>query len=149
MPRRTKNLTKCQILNIFPKELPTSTLPTVGDIILCFSFVHNELQSTSIKVNEIGPTAKKAVAEKVIAIWKKASIPTVSTQRIIAAIGDLILLRRKLVKKPKKNRNYPGFVVQLDKFKKKCSDLFDIAACKCPDLKSCSCALIYKVFFVS
>jgi hypothetical protein len=144
-PRKFK-IKKCQILrDVKPKSLPTSVLPSGRDVILYYSFVVNELWATGKKPKIIGSKAINTVADEVIILWDKASIPTASSQNVAWAIGKLVQEQAKLLKKPVKKRKMPSFITQLEKFKVKCEELFDIAACKCQDLKSCVCARIYKV----
>jgi hypothetical protein len=95
----------------------------------------------------IGSKAMKTVADEVI---KGESINSYSFQSNVAwAIGKLVQEQAKLLKKPVKKRKTPSFITQLEKFKDKCEELFDIAACKCQDLKSCVCARINKVCVIS
>jgi hypothetical protein len=96
MPRKVKKLKKCVILNVFPKKLPTCVLPTVGDIVLYHSFVANELQSASVDRHIFGARAKNIVAEQVIKLWQKASIPTASIQFVATVVGKLVQQRLKL-----------------------------------------------------
>jgi hypothetical protein len=78
-----------------------------------------------------------------------ASIPTSFSQNVAWAIGKLVQEQAKLLKKPVKKRKTPSFITLLEKFKDKCEEIFNIAACKCQDLKSCVCARIYKVCVIS
>jgi hypothetical protein len=144
MPRKTRRANQCIILG-FPKKLSSIVLPTKKDVLLYYLFVEHELQETLINKNEIGRKTTEIVSQEIKKIWEKASIPTVSSQQICSTVQKLYLQRTKLLKTGKKRRNTPGFVVKMDNFKNNCETLFEIATCRCLELQSCYCSLVYKV----
>ena len=57
-------------------------LPTTGDVLRGYNFIRNQMKTTA---NE--PTGVKSkIVDEVIAIWDKASIPTVTRSRVIASL---------------------------------------------------------------
>ena len=100
----------------FPCELPSNSLPTHFDVLQRLL-----LSKGNVTDSETAKTPLKdfvdPVAEEVMEVWKKASLPTVSLKRIKLQVTEIyqcarLCLRRSVV--------YEG----KDK-------LFDICACKC------------------
>jgi hypothetical protein len=65
-------------------------LPSGRYVILNYSLVVNELWATGKKPKIIESKAVKTVADEVIILWEKASIPTASSQNVAWAIGKLV-----------------------------------------------------------
>lgn len=109
--------TSCSIFgtgkDLFPSD--STFLPTYEDIIRCY-------QSTRLQIKGEGskePSSKSVaalVANKVIHIWDRASIPIVSLDRVIAMILCYNSKYKNLIK-PVKRRNTPFLQSKLGKFK--------------------------------
>lgn len=121
-----------------PKELPSSKLPTNRDVHLFYSLVRKEKKI--LKGGKDPPEGEVAltVAKKVREIWQKASIPTVSLERI----GVLVKKHQKKVqllnKSYGRDKNKESFSKKMEQLS--LDQLFDVAACKCTDYSSgCRC----------
>lgn len=88
--------------------------------------------------NEALRAVCQRVATKVINIWNKASIPTVSERTVQNQIKDFIAdCQNTLRSKTSENRKR--------EINEKMDCLFDICSCKCKDLTKCICTLPKKV----
>lgn len=135
----------CPILGNFNQKFSENVLPTVKDV-LCFL----KLNELKFKLKNENPThiqkqCREIVRSKLLEIWVKSSIPTVSEKQV----GDLIRLAQerklKLLKTKLTDREKPNFLKNLGEFQLGISKLFDIAACKCKDFQSCRCESAKKV----
>ena len=70
------------------------------------------------------------LANKLMQIWKKASIPTVSKTRIVQKIRSYHNKWRNLQKPYQKRKNTKSYIEKIEKFKEASTVLFDVAACK-------------------
>lgn len=134
----------CFILGA-PSKLKNSVLPTYLQVLRYIVHVRYTLLSAG--------TAKQPAISKVFAIvskdvkkiWESASIPTVSTLRVIQLLTKEYNEYLKLKRWPEKKRN-TNFDVRVQTFQNRItSGLFDIAACKCKLLTSCCCSQTNKV----
>ena len=92
------------------------------------------------------PVIALEVAEKVQAIYKRASIPCVTKKRIIPKIKKCNQTFRGIMKSyQSKNTSADVFKTKLKKFKNDSKKLFDFASSKCEDLDFCSCAKEFKI----
>lgn len=83
---------------------------------------------------------------KIENIWKKASIPVVSHQRIVELIRIYHDKYNNLLKVPIKRQTQEGFKKKVSDFREVAeSKLFDIAACKCNFMSRCTCEKDRKV----
>ena len=129
------------------KYFGPNVLPTRADVLQCCQEVRRQKGCLSEKDKEpsFGDIADK-VRSKLIVIWESASIPTVSKQRIKECLTNLHkkyttlknLLKSKTTSQSNKDEKIAAF-------KEYCSELFNIAACKCVDLSRCSCPKEKKV----
>lgn len=134
----TRQVFDCPIFGT-PKDLPLNKLPTVEDVIRCVS---HERYNLALKINNKSVSFTKVattVANKVISLYNKASIPTVSDKRIVQLLNALHDKYYGLRKSLPRDKNKESFIRKLDEFKRKCSLLFDVAACKCPIVLNCIC----------
>ena len=130
-----------------PKDFGPKVLPTRADILRCCQEVRRQKGCLSEKDKEpsFGDIADE-VRSKLIVVWESASIPTVSEQRIRECLRNLHkkyttlknLLKSKTTSQSNKDEKIAAF-------KEYCSELFNIAACKCVDLSRCSCPKEKKV----
>lgn len=122
-----------------PRDLPPNKLPTGEDVLRCIS---NERFNLAVKVNNkrvsFGQVAN-TVAGKIVCLYNRASIPTVSDKRVVQLLTALHDKYYSLRKSHTRDKNKEVFKRNLDDFKKKCCLLFDIAACKCPIALECTC----------
>ena len=146
MAYQTRDAVKCPIFGA-PKPLPENQLPTYLDVMKAFLYerpiLKLERKNAKLPLREIADE----VAQKVEAIWRKGSIPTVSHTQIV----QLLLTYH--------DKNYSSLLENITSrgkqknFQSKIKDLvniaqvtlFHISACKCADLENCSCDKSRKV----
>ncbi|KAK4299397.1 hypothetical protein Pmani_001405 [Petrolisthes manimaculis] len=139
----TRQSTLCPVFGE-PKEHIGSNLPTYKQVMKHFLFVKLQLKKTSY--NPPLHASFKNVATHLLQVWQKASIPSVTSDRIIAMLkayhdkyaNILKTLSSTSIKKETFNK-------KLDEFKQKSHELFDISACKCVSFSKCSCRKEKKV----
>lgn len=135
----TRQVFDCPIFGT-PKDLPLNKLPTGEDVLRCLS---HERYNLALKINNKSVSFSQVantVANKVISLYKKASIPTVSDKRIVQLLNALHDKYYGLRKSHSRDKNKESFIKKLNEFKYKCSLLFDVAACKCPIVLNCNCS---------
>jgi len=97
-------------------------------------------------VNKIDPPVSitaRLIAEKVIEIWKKASIPVLSIRRVIQMITTFHKQCRDLLKSTKRD---PSQQLKEEIFVGNAKKtLFDICTCKCENPATCPCEKSRKV----
>lgn len=127
--------------DICPNE--ARQLPRYQEVIKCYHFVRKQIMGQRVKQPTSGEVAN-LVAWKIEDIWKRASLPILSHNRI----KDMILAYNKNYQniiKPLKSRNTPFLQEKLSKFKTASLKIFDICHCKCADFESCKCQNCHKV----
>ncbi|CAG4960187.1 unnamed protein product [Parnassius apollo] len=85
------------------------------------------------------------VATEIENIWKRASLPIVQHKTIVSKIRSYHDKHRALLKSYQKSKDNENYKQKLQKFKKDCEVLFDIASCKCKSLSTCSCEKTRKI----
>ena len=83
MPRTRMN---CEIFGT-PSELPANVLPTYSDVMKLFLWYRELLKAESNKDPSVLNISKQVIVD-IKCIWRKASLPTISDQRIIQKIRD-------------------------------------------------------------
>lgn len=142
---KTRTSDVCPLFGNVQDIIPESAvqLLTYQDVIKCYHSVRLQLKGESSKQPSMNEVAT-IVAKKIIEVWNRASLPVLSQWRIIDMIkgynGKYIT-----VIKPFKNRKTPGYEAKLNKFKTNSLFLFDVCACKCPDIEICQCERSRKV----
>ena len=86
MAVKTRRHSKCLIFDD-PCELDDSQLPSCGALMKYYLFVRNDMKNDTGRDLPIFYISRE-VAEKVQAIYNKASIPCVTKKRIIAKIKE-------------------------------------------------------------
>lgn len=144
-------------LNIIAKPLPSSSLPTIGEVLS--AIIDNKTENPSPRTYL---AAVNAVTIDLIRIWSKHSIPVVTKSRVRQILLKELNEYRQLVKVPTKHRTQNVYTEKVSKFKvnsiyshtfcnsvwynsfdpylqEKSKVLLDISACKCEDLNNCTC----------
>lgn len=123
-----------------PSPLAGGQLPTREDVFRCYLWYREreatELESKTPSSRDIS----KVVANDVLAIWTKASIPTITYSNVVQSIDRLIDRAKELEKYPPAKRTSSSFHTKEASFK----ELFDICPCKCVskglhDRSNCTC----------
>ena len=135
---RTRSETKHSIFGQ-PTKLPSSQLPTKDDVFKCYLWYRNIAEETrSQNTREVA----KYVANDIIDIWNKASIPTNSYANVVQSLQRLIEQGKEVQKYPPARRESEVFCQKEKSFK----ELFNICTCRCVqkgiiDRSNCSCPL--------
>lgn len=138
--RTRSTIKKCPLLGA-PYEIPENVLPTIKDILCHILFIENQMN------NQPRPCFN-SVALRVKNIWLKASIPTISHQRVMFYIKKHYDARRLLLKTCQSSSSdtpTPAFKIKKGNFISSCNYLMDISACKCKDFTDCNCPKERKV----
>ncbi|XP_050301064.1 uncharacterized protein LOC126739426 [Anthonomus grandis grandis] len=110
-----------------------------------FLWIRHNLEESQVNRNLLVSEASEVVAQKIEEIWKSASVPTVSHQRIVALIKEYQKKRNDLPKPYRQRKDVPSYKSKIENFVKDSQRLFDVAACKCVDFQKCSCLKPNKV----
>lgn len=122
-----------------------NVLPTYEDIMKQYLYTRQEIK--------MGGQAKEPTVTEVSAIiitdleeiWKRASLPTISKERIMERLREYHAKYRKLLKPYKQRQGVATYMSQIEAFRKSAKNIFDIAACKCKTFDNCSCEKSRKV----
>ena len=110
-------------------ELTSHQLPTIHEVMKHYSFVRTQ-RSKTVKSSDI----VAQVADNVNDVWIKASIPTVTIQRVKQKIESLHQNVRSLLKRKGEAKDAGILLAQQEGL-----SLFDISACQCLDFNNCNC----------
>lgn len=118
MLRLTRNAVECPIFGA-PTDLSSVSLPTFFDLIKYFLWVRHQEEQKHVNRNLIVANALEIVSRKVEEIWRNASIPTISHQRIVALIKGYQKKRKDLLKPYLQRQNVSSYKLQIEALKKK------------------------------
>lgn len=136
MAGKTRKQNMCPILGEL-SPLRENNLPKIDEMIRDVLFTENVIKTNKNRLME----AIKITADKIQSIWIKASIPTISRQRIISLIRKHHARRRSIIKMAKT----AFFDKNSKNVKNDWNRLFDVAACKCKQFNGCLCMAESKV----
>ena len=128
------------VSEIFPKrDLPRHMLPTRSDVRCYINKLYDDFcQEQKVQKLRTGfTTVYSVVADEVIQLWTSEGIPVLSHSRVIALLKQCVEKSHKMVKKEQRKtslRNPPA-----SEDRSWFAELFDIAVCKCSDVRSCTC----------
>ena len=142
-PVNTIKHSKCPIFGD-PRDFSKNQLPNYDEVMKCYLFVRNEMKSNNGKDYPVSVITSE-VAEKVQAIYKRASIPCVTKKRMIAKVKEYHQTFRSIMKSYQSKKNSAAFQTKLEKFKDESKKLFDFASCKCKDMENCNCSKEFKI----
>uniref|UniRef100_A0A6P7GY64 Uncharacterized protein LOC114348303 n=1 Tax=Diabrotica virgifera virgifera TaxID=50390 RepID=A0A6P7GY64_DIAVI len=103
---KTRKTDICPIFGFSSDLECKNCLPTKEDVFRCYLFTREQIKGNSSKQPPEWEVAK-LVANKIEAIWKLASLPTVGSKRVIAMIIAYHKKYRNL-RKPLKTRKSPS-----------------------------------------
>lgn len=136
--RTRSTVKKCPLLGA-PYEIPDTMLPTIKDVLCHILYIENQM------INQPRPCFN-TVALRVEEIWLKASIPSISHQRVLFYIRKHYNSRRLILKTCQSSAAETlAFNVKKTDFIDSCNSLMDITACKCKDFTCCNCPKERKV----
>lgn len=114
----TRSMIDCPLFG-HPKELPVSKLPTYEEVIRCCLLEQYNLASKTAKSASFS-LVSNVVAKEIIALYEKASIPTVTPYRVVQLINSYHSSYRTLMKSYKRDAEKENFKKKVEVFKKKC-----------------------------
>ena len=140
----------CPILGA-QTRLDDLRLPTKGDVLLHYQCVRFDLRKDEgskkePQVQDILPICCLDIKK----IWNCATIPVITDERIMFKLRELHKEYNTILRQPTGRKESPAYLKRLTLFKNDCSNLFDIAACKCHIKDSnnkCHCDLSRKVSY--
>lgn len=139
---KTRRTVSCPIFGV-ASEMSSAVLPTYYNVMKLGLWVRHEK-----KIGKKEPTfseISKDVTRQVQDIWRKASIPTVSDDRILKVLPLYHAKILKILKPYKGRQKNEAYNAKLESFREEArTKLFDVAACKC-DFVSCNCDKLRKV----
>jgi hypothetical protein len=139
---KTRQMSECPIFGKF-SDLREVELPTYEHVMKCYCYIRHNLKIATEK----DPTVREIcdiLVPKIEQIWSRASIPVVSSRRILQMIIDYHAKYRNLLRS-KIRKGSEKFDCNLAKFREEAKRLFDIAACKCVNFNTCTCIKEKKV----
>ena len=129
---------KCPIFGA-SMGLVNNVLTTYGDLMRACHWERNVRKTT--KKEPLWSDIRRMIVLHLEDIWRSASIPIISNQRIHAILDSYYNKFCKLIKHYKERKDVISYRNKITSFKLNSNKLFDIAACKCKD-KKCSCILL-------
>lgn len=103
--------TLLEIINELPRELPKNVLPTRKDVILAVHYAKRSEVNPSARVP--WKTYENTVAEQLLEIWKRASIPTIQPSSVVRNLEILNTNFRQLLNAPKTRRESRQFLLKV------------------------------------
>src|SRR6218665_994272 len=141
---KTRKMTMCPVFGA-PEELSDNVLPTYESLMKSYMLLRHQIKSSGTVKEPSVANISQQLAAKVEQIWVKASIPTVSHDRVLQLIRGYHDKYVKLIKPPKARQADIRYQTKLRCFRDESRNkLFDIAACKCA-FSSCVCEKARKV----
>ncbi|KAE9521573.1 hypothetical protein AGLY_018037 [Aphis glycines] len=137
---RPRNAWKCPLFGD-SCDVEDNILPTYQDIMKFYEWTRHKIKYENETKKE--PTYKEIetiVISRIENIWIKASIPIVERKRIKAMLNTYHSKCKNLLKFHPKIPDK-----KLVEFRRSSKALFDIATCKCKDIKNCICPRIKKI----
>lgn len=127
-------------------EMKITQLPTCCDVLKTCTFKSSLLKGKKLK-SPSWKLVRDDVVRQIESIWESASIPTVKTYAIAKRLDTLHSKYDQLLKPLKRTGrcDKPSLNQKIDGFVKECSNLFDIAKCRCVDFSICSCSVDHRV----
>ena len=121
-----------------PSVLPVNQLPTNRDVV---NYVR--LLAGGTKSEGRVTACIREAAEAVIAMWSAEGIPTIQTHNVVRKMKQVYERFRRSNKVPKRMRERQAkqSLSEVSQFRK----LFDIARCRCKDLRRCTCPLSNRI----
>ena len=127
---KTRKMTTCPVFGA-PEELSDNVLPTYESLMKSYMLLRHQIKSSGTVKEPSVANISQQLAAKVEQIWVKASIPTVSHDRVLQLIRGYHDKYVKLIKPPKaRQASAIWYQTKLRCFRDECKNkLFDIAAC--------------------
>lgn len=135
---KTRQMSSCPVFGL-PEKLPVSQLPTYNDIMKYYLFIRHELKPDITTKEPTVHEISERLAQEVLEIWQKSSLPTVSFKRILQLIRVYHDKYRCLMKPYRGRQTNIKYQEKINKFISDSHSLFDICICKCKVISDCNC----------
>lgn len=142
----TRRDTECPLVGS-PADFKDNILPTQEDVLRCFLWIRYTLKPPDCGKEPTVSEISSILVDKILSLWEKASIPTVTRKRVLQLIKMQHDKYSKILWYPKVKRN-ENYVLKVEAYKAENKKLFDISACKCEKFEECSCIKEKKVRFI-
>lgn len=141
--RYTRQHLECPLIGV-PADFKSNLLPSKGDVLKCYLWTRYNLKPPNSGKEPTVFEISNVLSDKVLSLWQKASIPTITRKRVLQLIKTHHDKYLKLLRYPevKKNNSYK---IRVQEFQAENTRLFDISACKCEIFEQCSCDKEKKV----
>lgn len=136
---KTRQTTSCPVFGL-PEKLPVSQLPTYNDVMKYYLFIKYELKTDKTTKEPTVHDISEKLAQEVLDIWQKASLPTVSRKRVLQLIRVYHDKYRSLMKPYHGRQTNINYQQKINTFTAESHRLFDICSCKCKLISNCSCS---------
>ena len=134
----SRRQSKCPIFGD-PCDFSENQLPSRNAIMKFYLLIRNEMKCINGKDYPVSVIASE-VAEKVQAIYERASMACVTKKTIIAKIKEYNQTFRCIMKCYQSKKSSAAFQTKLENLKNESKKLFDFASCKCKEMDNCHCA---------
>ena len=135
IPTRQSHTCPCPIIGE-ATALDENKLPTHRDVLkACFL---ERIQRTESRKEPKWKVINEAVCVQIEAIWKKGSLPHVSTRRIVAMLDSLHARYKNIQKSYTRDKDKTSYMNKIEIFRSEIDRLFDVCTCKCSNDK-CKC----------
>lgn len=139
----TRNKSDCPILGSY-MEIHDNVLPTYENVMRHYYFVRNTLRQEGANYEPASAEIALIVADKVLSIWNKASLPTLLhksvVKRIIAYNNEIQKLKKHA------QRMDETYLKKIEQFRMDSQRIFDICSCNCKCFSTCKCSSVKKKY---
>ncbi|CAG9792722.1 unnamed protein product [Diatraea saccharalis] len=136
---KTRQTTSCPVFGL-PQKLPVSQLPTYNDVMKYYLFIKYQLKPDNTTKEPTVHDISEILAQEILDIWQKASLPTVSRKRVLQLIRAYHDKYRRLMKPYHGRQTNKNYQQKINTFTAESHTLFDICSCKCKLISNCSCS---------
>lgn len=126
---KTRKTTSCPVFGL-PQKLPASQLPTYNDVMKNYLYIKHELKPDNTTKEPTVHEISEKLADEVIKIWQKSSLPTVSVKRVLQLIRAYHDKYRSLMKPYLGRQTNVKYQEKINTFISESHRLFDICSCK-------------------
>lgn len=141
--RYTRQDIECPLIGA-PADFKCNLLPSKVDVLKCYLWTRYNLKPPNSGKEPTVFEISNVLSDKILSLWQKASIPTVTRKRVSQLIKTHHDKYLKLLRYPEVKKN-DSYKIRVQEFQIENTRLFDISACKCEILEQCSCDKEKKV----
>ena len=120
-------------------ELNCSQLPTYRDVIKCILFRKTKTMNENCGKSPSLSGLCNQLASDIAAVYQRASVPTVSVQRIVKQLQMYHDKYQNIMRSYKSRSETAHFKQKVKAFLDESNSLFDFSCCKCVNFANCNC----------